>query len=207
MTDAFSRFNDNLKEADRCLENYDSKGDEFALRYVWIACISAFEMYMTELVSEAGLRLIDRSPPNPTHGLRQIDVPLGSILDFNELNPSERLLFFKRHIFSAVQYRSFYRPDKLSEALSYIWHCQPKEKWAKIFAEMQKTGRYHGKTEQDIRTELSLIADRRDLVAHSMDVAPGAATANAVFREDAARVIEFISDLAKAIDEVTEIQR
>jgi hypothetical protein len=206
MTDADRRFRVHLAEGVRCLQNYDDTSHDFSLRHVWVACVSAFDLYMTELVSEAGLRLIDRTPRILTTNLRQIEVPLGNVFDIDQLTPAERLLFFRQHIFASIQYKSFYRPDKVSEALSYIWTCPAKEKWARIASGMKSTGRYDKRTEEDIRDELALIGDRRDLIAHSVDIPPGTTERNPVRREDAARVVEFIGDLAGAIDRETESQ-
>ena len=204
MTEAYQRFVVNLSEAAICLQNFDANGHAFALRHIWITCVSAFDLYMTELVSEAGLRLIDRTPRILTQNLRQVEVPLGNVLDIDRLGPSERLIFFKEHIFSAIQYKSFYRPDKVSEALSYIWTCPAKEKWSRILARMKANGRHGTRTEQDIREELTLIGDRRDLISHAVDTPPGTTEPNPVEREDASRVIVFIGDLAAAIDAETE---
>jgi hypothetical protein len=206
MSDAERRFRSHIDEGRRCLQNYDVTNYDFSLRHIWVTCVSAFDLYMTELVSEVGLRLIDQSPPILTQNLRQIQVPLGNVLDMDRLSPTERLLFFRQHIFWAIQYKSFYRPDKLSEALSYIWLSPGKEKWGRILSGMKSTGRYDNRTEQDIRDELALIGDRRDLIAHAVDIPPGATHQNPARREDAVRVIEFIGDLAGAIDSETENQ-
>lgn len=206
MTTAKARFDEHLAVGVRCIENFDARGDEFALRHVWIAGVSAFDLYMTELVSDAGLRWIDRSPPVLTTNLRSVRVPLGSVLEMDPASPTERLLFYRDHVYSAVQYTSFYKPEKVSEALSFIWICEAKEKWARIFGRMKATGRYEQRTEQDIREELTFIGDRRDLIAHSVDTPPGAPSPNPVARDDAARVLEFIGDLAAAIDSETEFQ-
>ncbi len=206
MTEAERRSRVHLAEGATCLQNHDTTSHEFPLRHVWIVCVSAFDLYITELISEIGLRLIDRTPRILTPNLRQIEVPLGNVLDVEPLNPAERLLFFRQHIFYSIQYKSFYRPDKVAEGLSYIWTCPPKEKWARILSGMKSTGRYGSRTEQDIRDELSLIADRRDLIAHAVDIPPGTSERNPARREDAARVVEFIGDLVGAIDGETESQ-
>lgn len=206
MTEAKSRFDLHIDEAQLCLKTFDAIGNAFALRHVWIVCVSAFDLFMTELVSEAGLRLIDRNPPHLTTNLRQVQLPLHSVIDMNGLSPTEQLLFYKERIYAAVQYKSFYKPEKVSEALSYIWTCPPKEKWARILARLKSMDRYETRTEGDIRDELTLIGDRRDLIAHSVDTPPGAEKANPVDRTDAVRVIEFISDLSKSIDLETEVQ-
>lgn len=206
MSDAFVRFRHHVDEAQACLLAYDHTGFEFSLRHVWIVSVSAFDLYITELISEAGLRLVDRDPNSLPPNLEQVDCPLGSVLHVHNLSPSERLVFYRDRIYASVQYRSFYRPDKVSEALSFIWLCAPKEKWARITNRMLDTGRHLDRTEKDIRDELTLIGDRRDLIAHSVDTPPGRTTANPVDRGDAARVVEFIGDLAAAIDDETEGQ-
>lgn len=206
MSEAKMRFDIHLREGTTCLENFDSSGHEFTLRHVWITCVSTFDLYMTELISEAGLRWIDRSPPVLTSNLRQVHVPLFGVLDLDNLSPTEKLIFYKEHVYAAVQYTSFYRPEKVSEALSYIWICPAKEKWARILCNMRKTGRYSNRDEHDIRSELTQIGDRRDLIAHSADKPPGAGGANPVNRIDAAATLEFIADLATAIDVETEAQ-
>ncbi|MFH3480567.1 hypothetical protein [Xanthobacter variabilis] len=206
MTDAKARFDRHVCDAHLCLSTFDAVGNAFALRHIWIVCVSAFDLYMTELVCEIGLRLIDRDPPLLTASLRQVQFPLDSVISINALSPTERLLFFKDRIYTAVRYKSFYKPDKVSEALGYIWTCAPKEKWAKILDRLKATGRYAGRTEEDIRDELTLIGDRRDLIAHSVDTLPGAEGPNLVERADAVRVIEFITDLATGVDLETEAQ-
>lgn len=206
MTEAKDRFDQHVSEAQLCLDTFDATSNEFALRHIWIVCVSSFDLYMTELVSEAGLRLIDRNPPLLTTNLRQVQLPLHSVIELNDLSPTERLLFYKERIYAAVQYRSFYKPDKVSEALSCIWTCPPKEKWSRILNNLRVSGRYDTRTEEDIRDELTLIGDRRDLIAHSVDTPPGADGANPVDREDALRVFEFVTDLATSIDLETEFQ-
>lgn len=120
MTEAKARFDRHMHDVHLCLATFDATGNAFALRHIWIVCVSAFDLYMTELVSETGLRLIDRDPPLLTASLRQVQFPLDSVININALSPTERLLFFKDRIYAAVQYKSFYKPDKVSEALSYI---------------------------------------------------------------------------------------
>jgi hypothetical protein len=161
---------------------------------------------MTEVISEAGLRLIDRNPPVLTINLRQVQFPLHSVVSIENLSPTEKLLYYKDVIYATVQYKSFYKPEKVSEALSYIWTCPAKEKWSRIVSRLKETGRYDERIEQDIRDELTLIGDRRDLIAHSVDTPPGAESSNPVDRTDAVQVIDFIRDLASAIDLETEAQ-
>lgn len=206
MSDAFNRFDNYLSEASVCLKNNEETGHEFSLRYVWVTCVSSFDLFMTEFVAEAGLRLIDKSPADLTQNLNQIGVPLERVFAFVNLSPSEKLLFYREAIFSSVRFRSFYKPDGVSTALSFIWVSPPKEKWKRILEQMRASGRYAEVTEQDIRAELSLIGDRRDLIAHSVDLPPGASVPNPVVRSDAEKVITFIYDLAKAIEDETEAQ-
>ncbi|QSR18996.1 hypothetical protein [Novosphingobium sp. KA1] len=206
MTEAKSRFDNHVEEAQLCLDTFDATSNAFALRHIWIVCVSSFDLFMTEIISEAGLRLIDRTPPLLTTNLRQIQLPLHSVIDAHSLSPTELLLYYKERIYASVQYKSFYKPDKISEALSFIWTCPPKEKWARILIRLKATGRYENRTEEDIRDELTLIGDRRDLIAHSVDTPPGAEGPNPVNRSDAVRVIEFVRDVAACIDLETEAQ-
>lgn len=206
MTEAKRRFDVHVSESLRCFDVFDVSGHEFALRHVWIVCVSSFDLFMSELISEAGLRLIDRDPPLLTANLRQVQMSLHSVMDVVDLSPVERLLFYKDRIYAAVQYKSFYKPEKVSEALSYIWTCPAKEKWARILAGLLSTGRYADRTEEMLRDELTLIGDRRDLIAHSVDTPPGSGAPNPVDRVDAVQVYNFIRDLAASIDEETENQ-
>lgn len=206
MSEAAIQSRLHLSEGRQCLHNYEVTGHEFSLRHVWIFCVSSFDLYLTQLVSEAGFRLIDKTPRVLTQNLRQVEFPLGSVLDIDSLSPSEQLIFFREHIFASIQYKSFYRPEKVSEALSFIWTCPPKEKWTRIMAHMRNTGRYYNRTEEDIRGELTLIGDRRDLIAHSADRSPGRTEANPVRKDDASRALDFITDLVNAIDAETEAQ-
>ena len=206
MTEAKRRFDSHVSEAAKCIDVFDSTGFEFALRHVWVVCVSAFDLFMSELVSEGGLRLIDRSPPVLTANLRTVQIALHGVMSVVDLSPVERLLFYKDQIYANVQFKSFYRPDKVSEALSYIWICPAKEKWGRILARLRDTGRYDDRTEEMIRGELTLIGDRRDIIAHSVDTPPGLSTPNLVDRDDAFQVYRFIRDLAESIDAETEYQ-
>ncbi len=206
MTDAKGRFDTHIDEARTCIHNFDLTGHSFSLRHVWIVVVSALDLYVTELISEAGLRLIDRTPPALTPSLRQIQVPLEKLVEFASLSPTDKLVFYKQHLYASVQYKSFYRPEKLSEALSLIWTSPAKEKWARIVVRMKATGRHSRRTEQDVRDELTLIGDRRDLIAHSVDTHPGMGSPNTVHREDAMQILTFVSDLVLALDGETEAQ-
>lgn len=206
MTLAKNSFDNNIAEAQYCLDHFDATAAAFALRHIWIICVSSLDLYMTQLVSEAGLRWIERTPPILTPNLNSVPIPLGRAMLIQDLSPSERLVFYRDHVYTSVQFTSFYRPNKISEALSYIWVCPAKEKWARVTSRMKSTGRYSDRTEQDIRDQLDLIGVRRDLIAHSADTPPGAATSNPVVRSDAALVSEFITDLVAALDEETEYQ-
>src|SRR5690606_39605464 len=99
MTEAKSRFDIYILEARSCIGAFDQAGHVASLRHVWIAVISAFELYMTELIAEAGLRLIDRNPPALTANLRQVQVPLEKLIDFEHMSPTDRLLFYRQHIY------------------------------------------------------------------------------------------------------------
>lgn len=206
MTNAASRCLSELARSHQCISVFDSSGEAFTLRYVWVISVSALDAYLTELVSEAGLRIIDKDPATLTENLAQVGVPLEGVLSIGKLDPTERFVYFREQIFRSIQFKSFYRPDKVSEALSYIWRCPPKEKWARILSRMNETGRYVGRTEKDIRDELSLIGDRRDLIAHAIDTPPGTGTPNTPARADAVQVLTFISDMVAAIDRETEAQ-
>lgn len=195
-----------MAETTLCLENHSATGHEFPLRYVWVTSVSAFDLYMTQLVAEVGLRLIDRKPEAITHNLNQIGVPLNMVFSFGSLSPAEKLIFYREVILSAVRFTSFYKPDGVSLALSYIWTSPSKEKWKRIYKRLNEIRDYSGITEQGIREELSQIGDRRDLIAHSVDLQPGAVSPNPVIRSDAEKVISFIGDVANAIDNETEAQ-
>lgn len=206
MTRAFENFERNMEVGELCLENFADTRHEFALRYVWVVAVSALDLYMTELVTEAGLRLIDQAPPRLTANLKQVEVPLGSVVELDQLGPTDRLLLYRNQIYLYFQFKSLYRPDKISEALRFIWTCPAKEKWSRIIRRMRETGRYLDRSEEQIRSELTLIADRRDLIAHSVDTAPGTTAPNPVSEEDAKLVWDFVCDFCRAIDSETEAQ-
>lgn len=112
MSDAIGRFRTHLSECEQCVENFRATRHDFSLRHIWVICVSSLDLYLTELVSEAGLRLIDKTPRILTSNLRQVEFPLGSVLEIDKLNSVERLLFIRQHIFASIQYKSFYRPEK-----------------------------------------------------------------------------------------------
>ncbi|MCH8491530.1 MAG: hypothetical protein LAT81_16625 [Oceanicaulis sp.] len=206
MTEAYDRYRILVADAWECIENFRVTEHDFALRHVWVSCVSALDLYLTELVAEAGLRIVDKSPLSLTPNLRNIGIPLEGVFEYEKMSPSQKLIFFRSAIYSSVQFVSLYRSDGVLSALSYIWIADPKKKWKTITARIKNFGQYIDYTEQDIRSELDAIGDRRDLISHSVDWPPGADRRNPVRIEDAMQVIDFVSALVRAIDVETEEQ-
>ena len=69
--------------------------------------------------------------------------------------------YFEQEIISKLRIVAYQSPENIADGLSYIW--DEKHKWQKIAAAIAMK-------EDQARTQLKLIVDRRNKIAHEADV-------------------------------------
>jgi len=136
------------------------------LRAALVLTVSALDYYIHEVVTLGMLEIYrgQRSEPSPTpnssqsafsrfkvslNGARQerlIAISIGSWLE-NEIQQN---------------YGSFFEPDKIAEAIRLI---SAKKLWEEVASKLNKPAK-------DIKSQLSIIVDRRNKIAHEADIDP-----------------------------------
>ncbi len=167
------------------------------LRSEYVARISAFDLYIHELVLEKMLDIfISSRPATPAYDRHLVSNSLVYRL-LSASNIALRSSYFEFDIRERHSIKTFQEPDKVAEAIRLI---SPMELWKSITMYWYPTGNTEDKA-KDIKKELSLIIDRRNKIAHEGDVEPawprGPRTITVL---DVKHVREFIQKLVQTID-------
>lgn len=197
MYNAFLNFKKNLEESKALavLYNYLDeavKGPvsyEDLLRAQVVYSVSAFDKLLHDLIL-IGLVDIYTGRRQPT------DKYLGEALTINTVNkmtaatlpPAE--FHFKEAMLSKLRIVSYQDPGKISDGLAYIW--KESHKWVKVADKMNMSDR-------DVKTQLRLIADRRNSIVHEADVHPVTHTKNSIDAATSNEVTGFLERCGEAI--------
>jgi hypothetical protein len=156
------------------------------LRAQIVLGVSALDHYIHEAVREGMLEIFDGKRAE-TKAFRKFRIPI-------ELIPSTRpqlRVNFESQIRLQHRYMSFQHPDKISDALKLV---SDEKIWPLV-------SRRLGESEKTITTELRLIVERRNKIAHEADRDPSYPGVRWPIKSaDVNRSIEFIDNLCSSID-------
>ena len=161
------------------------------LRWQWVLSISAFDKFIHDIVRIGMVdEFLGKRPETAKFKTFHITMPLFSSI---KNSPSPELLF-EREIIRQHQMSSFQAPDKVSDALSYIWNED--HKWYVISSNMKRSV-----DEKALRLTLNNIVIRRNQIVHEGDcvTAMFPMKQQVISEVDTNDVISFISELAEAI--------
>ena len=96
-----------------------------------------------------------------------------------------------------MSYLAFEAPDKVKDALSYIWDMD--HKMQTIAIDMALPGTDSNAKQKKLEQELQLIVDRRNQIAHEGDVDPATNTKRFITKEMAQDSIDFMEKLGLSI--------
>jgi len=110
------------------------------------------------------------------------------------------IYWFEREIFLKHKTLSFQDPDKITDALSYIW--SEEHKWQKIHLKIiQPISTLQVMTEKDIKTYLKNIVARRNQIVHEADINIQNSSKEIMDADEANNIVQFIDALGKSIYE------
>ena len=98
--------------------------------------------------------------------------------------------YFEQEIISKLRIVAYQSPENIADGLSYIW--DEKYKWQKIAAAMAMT-------EDEAKTQLKLIVDRRNKIAHEADVDITSGGKFAIAKSDCESIVPFIEKCGEEI--------
>ncbi len=197
MLRALAQFEASIGESKRFTELYDflvnSVRSPFSyedlLRSQIVYAVSAFDKLIHDLIriGMVATYLGNRSP-TPKYLAESISISLHGQLLSASLPPKQVL--FEQEIARKLSFVSYQDPDNVSDGLAYIW--DRKHKWAVIASEMDWNV-------DDVKTQVKLIANRRNSIVHEFDMSPLTDTRTQITRTEVAGVTDFLDTCGKAI--------
>jgi len=98
--------------------------------------------------------------------------------------------FFEQEIVVKHKYLAFQEPDKIADALSFIW--EEKQKW-------QKIALLFNASDDEIKKKLKSIVSRRNQIVHEADIDLQTNLRNSIEESDVKEAVEFIFKLGENI--------
>lgn len=161
------------------------------LRWEWVLAVSAFDKYIHDIVRIGMIEeFLGRRSETDKYKSFRITVPLYSMM----LSSQSPELIFENEIIRQHGIQAFQTPEKVGDALSFIW--TENHKWQVISGNMKNTI-----TERDLKTKLNNIVIRRNQIVHEGDCIKSVfpLKQQTISESDAKDVIGFISELVAAI--------
>lgn len=162
------------------------------LRWQWVLAVSALDKYIHDIVTDEMVeQYINKKPHTPKFDTFQLSMK--TIIDIQSAPVPE--IAFRNEVIRKNSYLAFQDPDKIADALSFIWNVP--NKWDVISRNMATPI-----SSSDLKIKLKNIVVRRNQIVHegdclstNMPMAQQQITAS-----DTQDVIQFITELVDAID-------
>lgn len=158
------------------------------LRWQWVQCISAFDKFMHDLVRVGMLEIfLGNRMPTPKYHTFQIDMQTYGDMVNNLIDAS---LIFERKIVLKHGFLAFQDPNKVADALSFIWN--ESDKWGKISKLMSMD-------KNDCTTYLKNIVIRRNQIVHEGDYTDNLSKRQDIFPQDVIDIRKYVLKLGQVI--------
>lgn len=162
------------------------------LRWQWVVAVSALDKYIHDIVTDGMVeQYINKKPHTPKFDTFQLSMK--TIIDIQSAPVPE--IAFRNEVIRKNSYLAFQDPDKIADALSFIWNVP--NKWDVISRNMATPI-----SSSDLKIKLKNIVVRRNQIVHEGDCLstniPLMQQPITIF--DTQDVIQFITELVNAID-------
>lgn len=161
------------------------------LRWQYVLAISALDKYIHDIVR---IGMVDEflGRKSKTSKFHSFKITLSASIDINVSKYPG--LIMEQEIIKQHSFLAFQDPDKIADALSFIWD-EP-HKWKIISQTM-----INPISERDLKIKLKNIVLRRNQIVHQGDCSFNPVLMRQdISREDVINVIEFVKELANAIE-------
>lgn len=162
------------------------------LRWQWVLAVSALDKYIHDIVADGMVeQYINKRPHTPKFDAFQLSVNTF----FNIKSAPVPEMEFRNEVIRKNSYLAFQEPNKIADALSFIWDEQ--HKWDVISSNMATPI-----SSSDLKTKLKNIVVRRNQIVHEGDCLSTniPLTQQPITLSDSQDVIQFITELVDAID-------
>ena len=161
------------------------------LRWQWTLSVSAFDRYIHDIVRIGMVQAFELKRPQ-TQKFKTFHIGMN---EFANITTSPvPAIEFEREVARQHSFLAFQFPEKIADALAYIW--DEKNKWDVISGNMKTAI-----TSRDLKIKLTNIVTRRNQIVHEGDcfAAVLPLQQQSISLADTKDVIEFITELANAI--------
>lgn len=160
------------------------------LRSQIVLSVSALDHYIHDITRVGMLEVFDGKRP-PTNAYLKFPVSTNTLMSSN--SGGSGLLLFGEEVRERHGFLSFQQPDKVADAVRLFSSCVL---WEEVALKM-------GKAVNEIKTELQLIVDRRNKIAHEADLNPSFPGVRwPISVNDANSVTNYIQELCETIHDV-----
>lgn len=193
MHNVFSQFQTNIEEIKKThlitkslnLPNPSIIDTSNVLRSCIVLTVSALDHLIHELTI-VGMTEIFNGIRGVTNKYEKHQI---SLAFYHGISQSPPLIAFETELREKLGWQTFQRPNKIKEAISLFHTVQL---W-------QRVSLILGDTETNIKNQLNLIVDRRNMIAHEADIEPIYKTKRNITDYDVEVSIEFIEKLGVTI--------
>lgn len=205
MQKAFKQFNSNIKAVKEMdvLYHYLTKDLKLPndlsdiLRSQLVYAVSALDKLIHELV-KIGMLQAFINQRIKTSKFNSFSITLetyNNIQQTSQQQPNTLQLetpeyFFEQEIIVKHKYLAFQEPDKIADALSFIW--EEKQKWQKIAA-------LFNTSDDNIKKKIKSIVSRRNQIVHEADIDLQTNLRKSIEENDIKEAVEFIFKLGENI--------
>jgi hypothetical protein len=196
MTSSFAVFKEIIKETRNSsslysyLQNVVHPPYDYSdlLRWQWAQSVSALDKLIHDLV-RVGMLEIFQGNRAPTSKFLTFPVSLQTHEQMRR-TPNLSYSILEQEIVRKHSFLAFQDPDKIADALAYIW-AEP-HKWAVL-------AQHFGMTESAIRVQVKNISIRRNQIVHEGDYSSNLLQRQSIVASDVEDVLTFVSSLGEAI--------
>lgn len=173
---------------------------EELLRAEWITRVSAFDLYVHELVAQRMLAIFEKRLPAPPAYLK-FTIP-SEVMERirSAAMPTDASAAFDLEARSQLSRDTFQNPDEVADAVRL---CSEVELWNEVAIRFGASLQTRTFVSKSIRKDLSLIVQRRNKIAHEGDLQPTTAREPwPITQGDVAFVEDHIYKIVRAIDAI-----
>lgn len=193
MNLAFSQFSTNIQEVRKThliatslnVPTSSIVDTSSILRSCIVLTVSAIDHLIHELTI-IGMKEIFNGTRPVTTKYNSHSVSLGFM---SAITSSPPLITFESEIRKSLGWQTFQRPDKIKDAIALFNSIQL---WQQVASSL-------GDSETNIKNQLNLIVDRRNMIAHEADIEPIFKTKRPITDTDVSGTINFIETLGTTI--------
>lgn len=158
------------------------------LRWQWIQCISAFDKFIHDVV-RIGMVEIYVGARVTTAKYNSFQLDIQTCIDMNA-SPLSAASIFEQKVILKHSFLAFQDPNKVSDALAYIW--SDNDKW-------QTISNMVGMSKNDCVTFLKNAVIRRNQIVHEGDYTDSLSKRQDIYEQDVNDVRTFILNIGEAI--------